>query len=1066
MESPKLNPKPRVDNNQRLVTDSLFVARPSNSKAKELTSRSVKKGRIASLDFEQHRGTIMPEKGPTNQKDLLVIGFSFGSVKNYLNESIEVTVDMPVDYLIPANAKKDAPNAQEVLITEYSKMSDQVFHVEIPHGWVRGKVSDLYPYDPQNFYLKCVDGVPEGQTSDIVCLPRNILPMFRLPINIGDQVDVFLEKYAMTTPLAKHVTNIVYLAHRTTVEVVSYYSNLLTDLMRNPQPVLSEVLPLLPQWYFIANFMKIREKDHFMYLLLTFISTIIRTAMKMPYNLRDIISTVIGGGVVQRFIKRNSISDDNQAMELVKFCDLVMMKYPDFIQQLLPLIRIAKGYTCADQANGKTIQVFLYKQLVKHLPRNVKNSLASKVFSDDEDRPSFLQEDIEVETFQSVVIGKAYTDIESYLDTYIGLLKAECYSSLRNALKGENSEINRYSDVINVGYRLTYSKLELALQLRNDDSTCDWAKWPHLLPGNLVCLCAAGNAEPLWAVVSTRDSDLLTSSSIIFVDLLSELNSVSFDEAVKILHLYGGNLEMLESPVYFTPLAAALTSIQSFDMKSFQLLDDIVYLIPSAPCYQLKNDANPDIHNSKKMEQILSQLRPIEIEAFYYSIETSLAVVQAPPGTRDKLLASSVIQALGFYELEAPILLISNTSAALDEMLNILLAPGLFRKDDIGLLSGTDVYDLKSTLLSSQIQGELDILSKTLDNKLKSFSSALSESFSKLKTLNFFSDDIFPLILSQINDDQYKTLLTNAGYYVIGLLQSTRWITDNIANLSKIGSSARMKIVKFIQNKGESQDIKNSSDKNLTELVEVTVQVLKSWLPTRAEFYSMKQSSARVKLAGDVIYSHLKTEDVGLYSSNFVEYMSKQRFSCQTYGDFNFLISSNVLEESLLSENKYLSFLSDKADDPKTLDHGSLWTVNPKKKFQMLFTILENGQIDAVQNFQKILHQIETLQSERVLLELKLRVQTLRKKKIIASTVDCANVHAELLIKAVSPKVMVILEAGKILEPSILALLQTGVEHLIMFGDHRREMPAVQTASLSSDHKFNITMMERLISGD
>ena len=523
---------------------------------------------------------------------------------------------------------------------------------------------------------------------------------------------------------------------------------------------------------------------------------------------------------------------------------------------------------------------------------------------------------------------------------------------------------------------------------------------------------------------------------------------------------------MLESPVYFTPLAAALTSIQSFDMKLFQLFDDIVYLIPSAPCYQLKNDANPDIHNSKKMEQILSQLRPIEIEAFYYSIETSLAVVQAPPGTRDKLLASSVIQALGFYELEAPILLISNTSATLDEMLNILLAPGLFRKDDIGLLSGTDVYDLKSTLLSSQIQGELDILSKTLDNKLKSFSSALSESFSKLKTLNFFSDDIFPLILSQINDDQYKTLLTNAGYYISGLLQSTRWITDNIANLSKIGSSARMKIVKFIQNKGESQDIENSSDKTLTELVQVTVQVLKSWLPTRAQFYSMKQSSARVKLAADVIDSHFKTEDVGLYSSNFVEYMSKQRFSCQTYGDVNFLISSNVLEESLLSENKYLSFLSDKADDPKTLDHGSLWTMNPKKKFQMLFTILENGQIDAVQNLQKILHQIETLQSERVLLELKLRVHTLRKKKIIASTVDCASVHAELLIKAVSPKVMVILEAGKILEPSILALLQTGVEHLIMFGDHRREMPAVQTASLSSDHKFNITMMERLISGD
>lgn len=47
------------------------------------------------------------------------------------------------------------------------------------------------------------------------------------------------------------------------------------------------------------------------------------------------------------------------------------------------------------------------------------------------------------------------------------------------------------------------------------------------------------------------------------------------------------------------------------------------------------------------------------------------------------------------------------------------------------------------------------------------------------------------------------------------------------------------------------------------------------------------------------------------------------------------------------------------------------------------------------------------------------------------------------IIAAVSPSIILVEESAEILEPHIMALLSTNVEHLILIGDHKQLRPSV-----------------------
>ncbi|THH30127.1 hypothetical protein EUX98_g4067 [Antrodiella citrinella] len=98
------------------------------------------------------------------------------------------------------------------------------------------------------------------------------------------------------------------------------------------------------------------------------------------------------------------------------------------------------------------------------------------------------------------------------------------------------------------------------------------------------------------------------------------------------------------------------------------------------------------------------------------------------------------------------------------------------------------------------------------------------------------------------------------------------------------------------------------------------------------------------------------------------------------------------------------------------------------------------------------------------------RSQLLRDVDIIGCTTNGAAKLTELL-KAIGPRVMLVEEAGQVLEAHVLGSLVPSVQHMILVGDPLQLRPTIENYSLSMDHpiggqlyKFDMSLMERLSS--
>ncbi|KAL1734067.1 hypothetical protein EV714DRAFT_203327 [Schizophyllum commune] len=96
------------------------------------------------------------------------------------------------------------------------------------------------------------------------------------------------------------------------------------------------------------------------------------------------------------------------------------------------------------------------------------------------------------------------------------------------------------------------------------------------------------------------------------------------------------------------------------------------------------------------------------------------------------------------------------------------------------------------------------------------------------------------------------------------------------------------------------------------------------------------------------------------------------------------------------------------------------------------------------------------------------RRELLRRTELIGCTTTGAAKLVSLL-NAISPKVLMVEEAGQVLEAHILASLVPSVQHLIEIGDPQQLRPTLATYGLSMDHsvggriyKFDRSLMERL----
>ena len=232
-----------------------------------------------------------------------------------------------------------------------------------------------------------------------------------------------------------------------------------------------------------------------------------------------------------------------------------------------------------------------------------------------------------------------YLSEDEYMDTYLRLLRAECFSSIQKGIielkRGEldSRDMNVYSEVCLVGHAVSYSGFTIAVKFKSQREVRDWKKTQQLMYGNLLCLSTDINfTEPIWATVENRDPELLGKESIILLELC-DFNSLKPSSIIIHMQCFSKNIWMVESPTYFNSLKPVLKAFQSLSIHDMALKTEIVFTDGAEARHPSYITDSFKIILDQEMEHYESQLEKSQMEAFKYALLNRVAVIQGPPGT-------------------------------------------------------------------------------------------------------------------------------------------------------------------------------------------------------------------------------------------------------------------------------------------------------------------------------------------------------------------------------------------------------------------------------------------------
>jgi hypothetical protein len=115
--------------------------------------------------------------------------------------------------------------------------------------------------------------------------------------------------------------------------------------------------------------------------------------------------------------------------------------------------------------------------------------------------------------------------------------------------------------------------------------------------------------------------------------------------------------------------------------------------------------------------------------------------------------------------------------------------------------------------------------------------------------------------------------------------------------------------------------------------------------------------------------------------------------------------------------------------------------------------------VGLVQKYNRCRHRVDRINRER-------EASILKQKRIIGCTTTAAAKYTEEIREA-SPGIIIVEEAGEILESHVLTAMTDNTKQLVLIGDHKQLRPKVSNYSLTVEkgdgYNLNVSMFERLI---
>eukprot|EP00026_Physarum_polycephalum_P000205 Phypoly_transcript_00205.p1 GENE.Phypoly_transcript_00205~~Phypoly_transcript_00205.p1 ORF type:complete len:1663 (+),score=204.04 Phypoly_transcript_00205:71-5059(+) len=664
-----------------------------------------------------------------------------------------------------------------------------------------------------------------------------------------------------------------------------------------------------------------------------------------------------------------------------------------------------------------------------------------------------------VEELPKMVVSAPYDDIEHYLRTNFSLLREACFKDMRhsiyNVVQGKPAKANVYTHVRMTEFHFHKNHtLGVCYCINFKSQVTNWEDNGNLSYGNLLCISVDGTFNKLvWATVAiSRNSqglDLLKNGQV-FVSLLSDYNSMSDSEALMLLQ--DCNMEqsiMVESPVFYISYRSSLEALQKRNESTLPFIDEFVHMKPSKPPSYITPETEVGwsaisedtmCNLMSEMDEVLGeekvQLDQSQKEAIRHVLTHEVAIIQGPPGTGKSYVGSKIIQLLLTLSTlpPGPILLMTYKNKALDTTLKECLK---FTSEVVRVGGGCQDPELEPKMLYPQFARRLHSQENVKAKRLH------RQSLQELARIR-------PRAQEWASDLQHLTK-THENEIILSFKSFIREATleQALSLVSDESERDRAEVLaREIDNIGKIMARNTWND--YLELREILERSYVRWLPSREEVRQLiaDETEADFKIQVNAHESDSETEP------------SEVRKSITNDDDAE---DWRDQQENKISSSIYFTIGARYL--PKNIHRReNLSQLNPRQRAIFLLAVLASARARIQRGFAETMQDYNTVCSDLQDTIDGVKLQILRKARVVGFTVTGGAIHSRL-ISALKPSVVIVEEAGEVLEPHMIAALPSTVKHYIQIGDHKQLQPTCDF-KLAKVTNFAVSQMERMINNN
>lgn len=711
-----------------------------------------------------------------------------------------------------------------------------------------------------------------------------------------------------------------------------------------------------------------------------------------------------------------------------------------------------------------------------------------------------------------------YDSPEDYLDTYLQLLREDCLAGLLQGIRAlrmgnaDKCDMKLWTEVAVCGVYFNYSYfpgLTLAITL---PKTKNSKKTP--MDGSLVCFFeeSGGFESPIWGVVSRCEDDNDSKiRTVCFVDIralaigpeTSNIDASSWSVLYARL-VQAKDLVMAESPTYYRAYQPVLETLQSTSPAKVPFQEELVSVAwPEDPTPDYLNsaasfDGSPVTLDWSCIFKHLSQIRegvdaipsllergfqtsfdPSQLKAVELAVHNRVAMIQGPPGTGKTHVGVTLLQLLrsaSTFPQDRPAVVITLKNHALDQILERCLK---FESRIVRVGGRSKSPILEPYNLNRKITYEDEFWFDWTENrrKLEDFTVEVKNA---LDLVNKYLAGFDPnMILEQAPEFHMNVFLERAVHPRSKLENSARKVPESLT------------LVELLRGRQIPEDTDATLANDVLDFRSRLGGEVKRWMPTQKVLHSAIAFLSLTKPVSKSIpkREHAPAESLGVPDEEDEQRKeeAERRAAYESLRqEINLDAQTGVVDRSSKPSNQWLSSTSF-VEFPKTgngaqsasmpyrqlnldaiagqfdwIAQENPYDLSMEHRALLVYKYWQECVNGACERLERMKAEYDTLSQDQEQIGQRRKLADLRDAKIIGMTTTGAAIHRNVM-KLLSPAVVLVEEAAEILEPQVLASLNSDLQHLILIGDHQQLRPQVESYELEIRHGFGVSMFERLV---